>query len=161
LELLKHLRNFVVVTTVILSVVSPTMAAQAQIVKDALTSADWMSKALLSSGYKADFSLNSLKEVDRFFDEQSQSGNVKPNGLLSEHIGQRIFGLGSYVGEVIRRHYGGEWRGDNYGPESEMNISIKLISGATIWPVQRTMKRFKNGPEDGIYVYGYLVGKGK
>jgi len=31
---------------------------------------DWVTKALNSSGYKADYSLESIKEIDRFFDEQ-------------------------------------------------------------------------------------------
>jgi hypothetical protein len=65
--------------------------------------------------------------------------------------------LGAYVGEVIRRHYGGEWQGDDADPAAEINVAVRLNSGTIFWPMQRVMKRFKNGPEDGIYVYGRFM----
>jgi hypothetical protein len=49
-------------------------AAEPQIVKDAVEAAEWMAKALSSSGYKADFTLDSLKEVDRSVDDQARGG---------------------------------------------------------------------------------------
>src|SRR5258708_19900842 len=74
-----------------------------KIVSDALNSADWIAKALSSSGYRANFSLKSLKEIDRFFDEQAPGGNPKPGGLLSQNLEPRIFALGASVAEAIRR----------------------------------------------------------
>src|SRR6202044_1106454 len=38
-------------------------AARPSIVRDAIEAADWMAKSLVDQGYKADFSLESLKEV--------------------------------------------------------------------------------------------------
>jgi len=55
-----------------------------------------------SSGYCADFSIDSLRDIDRFFDEHSRKGEVVPGGLLAERFGSRIFAIGSYVGETIR-----------------------------------------------------------
>ncbi len=130
------------------------MTAQPKIVQDAVALADQISRALSQSGYNADFSLESLKEVDRFFDEHVTSGKAKAGGLLSQQLGARLFALGSYVGEVIRRHKGGQWQGDDNDPQGEMNIAIRLRSGTILWPVQRVMKRFKNGAEDSIWVYG-------
>jgi hypothetical protein len=107
----------------------------------------------------ADFSIESLREIDRFFDEHAQNGQAIPGGLLSEQLGSRIFAIGSYVGEVIIRAYNGKWQVDDNDPEAEMNIAVVLASGAIMWPVQRVVKRFKNGPEDGIYVYGIVSSK--
>jgi hypothetical protein len=132
-------------------------ATEPQIVKDAVEAAEWMAKALSSSGYKADFTLDSLKEIDRFVDEQAPEGNPKPGGLLSDHLGTRIFALGAYVGEVIRRQGEGQWRGDDSDPKGEINLAIQLKSGTILWPMQRIMKRIKNGPEDGIYAYGFVM----
>ncbi|HEX4192517.1 MAG TPA: hypothetical protein VHY80_05440 [Stellaceae bacterium] len=143
--------------TFVASLSGSAMAGQPQIVTDALGAAEWMSKALASSGYKADFSVESLREVDRFFDEQAPGGKPRPRGLLSEQLGQRIFGLGSYVGEVIRRQAGGEWQGNDADSQAEINVAVKLKNGSLIWPVQRVMKRFKNGSEDGIYAYGIVL----
>lgn len=73
------------------------------ILEDIYQAAEWLSKALLSSGYQADFSPSSLWEIDRFFDDHSHDGAAIPEGLLEEQIGYRLFALGSYVGEGIRR----------------------------------------------------------
>jgi hypothetical protein len=120
--------------------------------------AEWIARALSSSGYKADFSPQSLWEIDRFFEEQSKDGRAVRGGLLAEGLGQRIFCLGAYAGEVIRRHAGGEWVTNEDDPNGEINIELRLTEGALCWPVQRVMKRFKNGAEDGIAVWGLAFG---
>jgi hypothetical protein len=43
-------------------------------VGDVDSAADWMAQSFTSSGYLADLSLHSLKEVDRFFDDQVNRG---------------------------------------------------------------------------------------
>jgi hypothetical protein len=103
----------VVIAIIFLASTIMANAAEPKIVKDAVEAADWMAKALSSSGYKADFTLDSLKEVDRFVDDQAPGGNPKSGGLLSDHLGARVFALGAYVGEVIRRQGEGQWRGDD------------------------------------------------
>ena len=35
---------------------------------------------------------------------------------------------------------------------------LALPDGSSIWPVQRVMKRFTNGSEDGIAAYGAALG---
>lgn len=118
----------------------------------------WISEAMRSSGYAADFSPPSLWAVDRFLDDHSTAGVVRSGGLLDADLGARLFALGAYTGEVIRRNVGGEWRCDDEDPQGEINAELVLPDGAVIWPVQRVMKRFTNGPEDGIAAYGAAVG---
>lgn len=130
----------------------------ANIKEDIDKSADWIANALNSSGYRADFAPRSLWEIDRFFEEHSQDGTAKPGGLLSSGLGQRIFALGSYIGEVARRELGGRWGGDDNDPEAEINVELLLPDGTRCWPVQRAMKRFKNGEEDGIAAWGAGLG---
>ena len=64
-------------------------------VEDISSGANWISKALQASGYRANFAPESLWEIDRFFDEHSPNGTPKPGGLLSADLGQRIFALGA------------------------------------------------------------------
>ena len=73
-------------------------AFRPSIVKDAVEAADWMAKSLAGWGYKADFSLDSLKDVDRFIDEEAPDGKPKPGGHLAQQFGAHIFGLGAYLG---------------------------------------------------------------
>jgi hypothetical protein len=129
-----------------------------KIVEDVDAAAKWIATALSSSGYKADFTPPSLWEIDRFFDEHSNTGHAVPGGLLSEQLGSRLFSIGSYVGEVLRKVKGGQWIGNDADPQAEINVELQLADGSKCWPVQRAMKRFKNGPEDGIAVYGHGMG---
>jgi hypothetical protein len=123
------------------------------IVKDARAAADWVAEALRSSGYEADFSLESGREIDRFFDEQMKGpGRPVPGGLLSEDRGARLFAIGSYVGEVLRR-VDGRWRWvPASDPDDELGLSLRR-GGTQIWPVQRAVKRFEEGEENGIAAY--------
>ena len=133
------------------------VAQESEIVRDVRTYATWISKALNASGYKADFTMESLKEIDRFFDEQSRDGKPLPGGLLSENLGARVFGLGAYVGETIRRQGGGTWKGDDSDPEAEINVELHLPDGTRMWPMQRVMKRLTLGDSDLIYPYGVVA----
>ena len=128
------------------------------IIEDVEGSAGWIAQAMSSSDYTADFSPASLWEVERFFDEQAPDGEARRGGLLSEGLGQRLFGLGSYVGEVIRREVGGQWEGDDSDPEAEINVTLVLDDGSRIWPVQRVVKRYSNGPEDDVASYAAALG---
>jgi hypothetical protein len=131
--------------------------AERAIVKDAMDAAEWMAKVLSNWGYKADFTLDSLKEVDRFLDEQVLEGNPKPGGLLSRNMGAHVFALGAYVGKVIRRQGNGHWQGNDGDDHPEITLAVRLKSGDVFWPTQRVIKRFKNGAEDGIFVYGFAL----
>ena len=128
------------------------------IIDDVRAAATWIAAALTSSGYRADLSPSSLWDVERFFDEQARAGKARPQGLLSEGLGTRLFALGAYVGEVVRRDRGGAWHGDDSDPQVEINVAVDLADGKRIWPVQRVMKRFRNGPEDNVAHYAILLG---
>ena len=130
----------------------------ASIKEDISTSADWIARALNSSGYLADFSPEILWEIDRFFSDHSLGGVAKPGGLLSQDLGQRTFAIGSYMGEVIRRRLGGEWLGDDEAPDAEITVALELTDGTRCWPIQRAMKRFRNGDEDSIAVWANALG---
>lgn len=124
----------------------PTLA------EDIAKACQWVVMALNSSGYKADYSLESMKEIDRFIDEQSGEG-----GLISRNRGQILFALGSYVGETVIRLYGGKWHADDSDPQGEINVSAELSGETVIFPVQRVIKRYQNGSEDSVYDYVYVL----
>lgn len=127
------------------------------IVDDVERSADWIAAALRSSGYDADFSGSSLWEIERFFDDQVPDGRAREGGLLSLDVGPRLFAIGAYVGEVIRRGVGGEWQGDDTDPDVEINVEL-IVDGASCRPVQRVIKRYRNGREDCVATYGAWLG---
>lgn len=123
--------------------------------EDIVIATEWVVKALQSSGYKADYSLESMKEIDRFFTEQHT-----PDGILTKHRGKILFALGCYIGETAIRTYGGTWMTNEEDPQGEMNIQVMLDIGCIIFPVQRAMKRYQFGEEESIYAYLYVLGVG-
>lgn len=123
-----------------------------KLIDDIKPSTQWIIMAMLSSGYQVDFTLESMNEIDRFFDEQN-----KPDGILSKNRGTILFSIGCYIGETIIRHFGGSWIADDNDPQGEINIAVKTADGTLLFPVQRCIKRYQNGMEDSIYAYVYAL----
>lgn len=119
---------------------------------DIPVAAEWAKYNLNKTGYKVEYDLDSMKEVERFFVEETNEG-----GALSGETGTILFSLGALIGETIIKTHGGEWITDDDDPQGEINIAVKLPNGAMIWPVQRCMKRLQNGPEDNIYSYVCVI----
>jgi hypothetical protein len=130
----------------------------ATLVEDIKTQADWLVKAFEADEMKLDYTLESFKAIDRFFDLHTEDGKAKPGGRLSQNRGPIIFSIGSYVGETILRNVpGAKWVTDDSDPAGELSAEIKLPDGASIFPIQRVVNRFNEGPEDSIYPYGFVV----
>ncbi len=123
--------------------------------EDIKIASSWIIMALNSSGYKVDLTIESLKEIDRFFIENLDDDTHKPKkgGLLSQDTGKRSFAIGSLIGEIAIKNYGGEWITNDRDPQGEVNIAVKMTNGTVIWPVKRVMKRFKEGSHNDMYSY--------
>jgi hypothetical protein len=128
------------------------------LIEDAGTTSTWIAAALSQSGYDTDFTPASLWQIDFFFEDHAPGGFAKPGGLLSKNPGPRLFAIGAYIGEVIRRERGGKWVADENDPNGDINIAIQLSDGTIFWPVKRALKRFANGFEEGIAAYGRSMG---
>lgn len=107
-----------------------------------------------------DYTLTSFKRIDHFFDKHSKNGKTVAGGLLSKNLGQILFALGAYVGQtIIAIVPGTTWQVDESDPYGEVTAELKLPNESSAWPMQRVIKRFRNGSEDGIYGYGYFIVK--
>ena len=122
------------------------------LLEDIPKAADWLKTAMASSGYQLDGTLESFRELDRFFEEQQ-----RPGGLLDGKVGNKLFAVGSYMGQVLIAQLGGMWETDDHDPQGEINIAVRLSDDSLCWPVQRAMKRYQNGAEDGLYAYGVCL----
>jgi hypothetical protein len=128
------------------------------VVDGALKMAEMVATALKSSDYQADFTPASLWEVDRFFDEQTRKGGPRRWGLLSKETSLRLFSLGAYVGEVIRRARGGEWEADEGDENAMLNLRLRLPDGDVLRPVQQAVRRMAKGDEQAIVPYAAEAG---
>ncbi|PIP56426.1 hypothetical protein COX05_03130 [candidate division WWE3 bacterium CG22_combo_CG10-13_8_21_14_all_39_12] len=130
----------------------------ATLLEDIKTGSEWIVKGFEEFDITLDYSIESLREIDAFFDDQSTGGKPKENSLLGENLGGIIFSIGAYVGETfIKNNPGTQWVTDDKNPGNDMNSSIEFESGTLVWPMQKVIKRFENGPEDSIYFYGSQI----
>jgi hypothetical protein len=129
-----------------------------KILEDLKTSATWIAGALKQTGYGGDFSPDSLWELDRFLEDHTVGGRARRGGPLADDLGAKLFALGAYLGEVIRRDRGGEWRSSGDDEADEVNAELRLPDGTQLWPVQRVMKRFQVGAEEGLAAYALAAG---
>lgn len=123
---------------------------KASLQEDIVKANDWIVRALKSSNYKADYSMESLKDIDRFFDEENHK-----DGILSQNVGNILFGIGVYVGETIIKNVGGAW--DSEDCQDETILSLKLDEHTVIYPIQRVMSRYKKGNEYSIYDFVMIM----
>ncbi|WP_028330163.1 hypothetical protein [Brachyspira alvinipulli] len=97
-------------------------------------SSNWISNFLMREGYHTDYTLKSLLEIDKFFQEKLR--------LVLENDNNRnfIFSISAYIGEVIRMNFNGNWvvsRGIDLDDES-IGISFKKYN--TIYPLNITLE---------------------
>jgi hypothetical protein len=94
---------------------------------------------------KLDFSEKSIKEVEKILAALYES--ITPENKPTDNQLQSAAMLwGSYIGEVIRRNYGGEWQKTSAG-------MIFKITNAELYPLDKVYKRLTNGIEDNIEFY--------
>ena len=126
--------------------------------EDIKESSQWIVKAFKADGILLDYSIESFIGIDKFFNKHSSNGKARSRSRLSVNLGPILFSIAAYIGEtIIKVAPGSVWITDDNDPEGELNVSLKLPDGAIIFPTQRVMKRFKNGQEDSIYVYGHTI----
>lgn len=103
-----------------------------------------------------DYSVESLQIVERILEKYHCD---LPRGLFarlfrrgpSEREIERIAQIfGSYLGEVIRHHLGGEWQ-----PEHPLSPEIPgmIVGGAMIAPWAKAYKRIIDGPSASLLFY--------
>ena len=88
-------------------------------------------------GKTLDYSVNSLKDLDLLIEHvRNHFLNLKNEGKLADQTIQRAsVSIGCYLGEVIRRAYGGTW-------EAKNNVlNVLAISGKEVSPIRYIFDR--------------------
>jgi hypothetical protein len=95
----------------------------------------------LAPEVRLDYSARSLSDLDAFILKR-----FEPPG--SKYVGESLMvGMGCYVGEVVICTIGGHWS-ESKGPEINGLGEIQAI-----YPIQKVVKRFKNGSIDSLAFY--------
>jgi len=98
---------------------------------------------------KLDYSVASIKKVDKILDDYGGTKGVTPR-----KIAVTLFELGCYVGQVIIRHNrGAKWvllPDDETESSLNSGLVVELVTGTIINPIGKVEKRLVNG--DGDYL---------
>jgi hypothetical protein len=103
--------------------------------------------ARMTSEADLDFSVHSLNQVDR---------TIRRMRREAADIGQvttTLFGFGCYVGEVLVRNIGGQWRLTQDSPLRDLSRSpmvVELDEQQFCDPISKAFKRFLHAREDSL-----------
>lgn len=100
-----------------------------------------------------DYSVNSLKDLESLLQHvKSHFSDMKKEGKLTEQIVQRAsISIGGYLGEVIRRRYGGTWIAKND------IMKTLVIDGQEISPILYVFNRLTKEAGYGLDKYLYDI----
>lgn len=110
-----------------------------------------------------DYSEESINEVEEICSLLHKAipknflGKLFKKSPSEETILQMAKMLGGYIGEVIRKHYGGNWVIEDL--MNEGNVLFLNTGDMKTFPVSKVYKRLKNGPEDNVFYYYYAMTK--
>ncbi len=107
--------------------------------------ANWAASVLNEQGYQADFFLESLHEIDRFFGDVTKTDLPGYGDFFNEDLSYRTFAMGAYVGEVLRRSAAAEWHSDLSDPLVEVNIELRLTEDKSCLPMKQVLQRLNWG----------------
>lgn len=110
-----------------------------------------------------DYSLDSLRIVE---EQLASLHKDLPKGFIarltrkgpsSEEIDLMAMTFGAYVGEVLRRQFGGHWSYENSLQPGVQLATLHLPDGGEIWPQVKVNKRLRVGPEENVWVYAQAI----
>ena len=94
-----------------------------------------------------DFSSDSLDQVERIMSKlHKQATEAGPDKPTEQQLSELATLWGIYVGEVIRRYYGGQWSLINGVPDL-------TLGGKNAAPIDKVRKRITGGPMDNLKYY--------
>jgi hypothetical protein len=116
--------------------------------------AAWAASMVGSRGVTLDGSIESLRILDMLIDDARDAIKGEPNPPQAA----LLWALGAYLGEVLRNARGGFWTvGALEDLDQFWGTSLVFADGLQVWPMQRVIKRFLNGPDDAIYAYAVAM----
>ncbi|MBZ5522668.1 MAG: hypothetical protein LAP21_10560 [Acidobacteriia bacterium] len=110
----------------------------------------------LASEFKAilDFSENSVMEVETILAQLARE--MPTQHPSSEDIGEVCKTWGSYLGEVVRLRFGGEWSIETYPGRQFATLTLN-VGGSKLFPSMKVHRRLTEGESDNIWTFYRMV----
>jgi len=105
-------------------------------------------KAAEGLSIKLDYSEGSVAELE------SVVGKATPPE--GDDMAEACKMWGSYLGEVVRRRFGGEWSIETY-PGKEFATLTLSVGGAKLFPTMKIHRRLTRGSDDNLWVFYKMI----
>jgi hypothetical protein len=96
-----------------------------------------------------DYSEQSLLEVETIL-------NRLADGTPSDDMTEVCKMWGSYLGEVVRRRFGGEWTIETYPGKQFATLTLS-VGGTKLFPTMKVHRRLTQGQDDNVWSFYKMV----
>jgi hypothetical protein len=96
-----------------------------------------------------DYSEQSLLEVETILQRLAA-------GASSDDLTEVCKMWGSYLGEVVRRRFGGEWTIETYPGKQFATLTLS-VGGAKLFPTMKVHRRLTQGQDDNVWSFYKMV----
>jgi len=104
-------------------------------------------RAARQQNVNLDYSEQSLEHLERLLAELSSS--LQPTEQRLDEMSRT---WGGYLGEVVRRRFGGEWTIEKY-PAGDFLIVTLNVNGAKLFPSMKIHKRLTEGASENLLLF--------
>jgi hypothetical protein len=106
-----------------------------------------------------DYSEGSVQRVEELLAKLHETmpkgsvNNLFKKGPSPEELDQMTRMMGGYIGEVIKRAWGGRWKLESAAFPGQQVITLEVKGGGDIWPQFKVGKQLINGSADSVWAY--------
>jgi hypothetical protein len=101
-----------------------------------------------------DYTENSLMEVEVILSQLARGSTVAQ--ISAEDVGEMCKMWGSYLGEVVRRRFGGEWSVETYPGKQFATLTLS-VGANKLFPTMKIHRRLTQGEEDSVWSFYKMV----
>jgi len=103
---------------------------------------------------KLDYSENSLMELEAIISQLALE--LPAGGAPGDELAEMCKMWGSYLGEVVRRRFGGDWSIDTY-PGKQFATLTLTVAGNKLFPSMKVHRRLTEGENDNLWTFYKMV----
>jgi hypothetical protein len=100
---------------------------------------------------RLDYTENSLMEVEVILSQLAGSSTAS-----ADDVGEMCKMWGSYLGEVVRRRFGGEWSVETYPGKQFATLTLS-VGANKLFPTMKIHRRLTQGEEDSVWSFYKMV----
>jgi hypothetical protein len=119
-----------------------------------LAYADEAVRTAAAKGERLDFTEASIAGVERCL---ATTADVAGQ-LASDNLEHETRVWGAYLGEVVRRRFGGEWQMSQY-PGGALAVPTLEVRGSNLYPMMKVYRRLTMGSQENLTEFYAMIAK--